>query len=88
MSGHDRRAQDKRIVEMHGDIKEIKNILQGEQGVCVRLSVCERSNEAIQKELTDHKDNHRENKQNNFRLIDIVLAIGMFFIGALEWLRR
>ena len=45
----ERRQEDKRIDEIHTDVKEIRNILQSENGVCVRLSVCDRSVEATQK---------------------------------------
>lgn len=76
----DRRAEDKRIEDIAGMVKEIRDILQAENGVCVRLSVAERSIEATQKELSDHKS-------VGFRVVDIVLAAGVFVVGILEWLR-
>ena len=49
----DRRQEDKRIDEIHTDVKEIRNILQSENGVCVRLSVNEKAVDSLQNELTD-----------------------------------
>ena len=84
----DRRATDKRIEEIHNDVKEISRVLQGENGICVRLAVCERSNKATQKELEDHKENHKENKENRFRIMDVILSIGMIILAAFDWLKK
>ena len=86
--GEERRQEDKRIDEIHTDVKEIRNILQAENGVCVRLSVCERSVEATQKELEDHKANHETLKNDKFRRIDIYLSACIVVLGIIEWFKK
>ena len=86
--GEEKRTDDKRINEIHADVKEIRTILQGEQGVCVRLSVCERSNAAIQAEIDDHKEMHKENKDTKFRRIDIYLSLGIIVVAVMEFFKK
>ena len=84
----ERRQEDKRIDEIHEDVKQIRNILQAENGVCVRLSVCERSIESTQKDLTEHKDNHKENTGNKFRRIDIYISAGMLILAVVVYFKK
>ena len=49
--------------EMHDDIKEIKNLLQNENGLCVRMKASEVKTESIQSELTEHKNDTTQEKR-------------------------
>ena len=73
----ERRSDDQRIDEIHQDIKDIKQILQGERGLCVRVAVVERSNEATQKELVDHKKSH-------WAFATIVVGLAGIVAGAIK----
>ena len=63
----ERRREDQRIDDMHSDIKEILRVLNGEQGICVRMGQAETRINSMQAELTEHKE-------NKFRVMDIVLG--------------
>ena len=80
MSEHDerRRNDDKRLDEITETVREIRNILQAENGVCVRMSVAERSIEATQKELSDHKSGH-------WQFSGILIAAVSAIVGLFEW---
>lgn len=78
--GENRRIKDTRIEEIHKDVKEIRDILLNEQGVCVRLSVSERANESTQKELTEHKSNH-------WQYIIVLTAIAGVAVGIIELIK-
>jgi 2,4-dienoyl-CoA reductase-like NADH-dependent reductase (Old Yellow Enzyme family) len=88
MNEERRREEDKRLDEISETVKEIRTILQSENGVCVRLSVCERSVVATQKELEDHKETHKEIKENGFRIWDIGLVLGELILGVLMWFKK
>ena len=82
------RITDRRIESIHKTVEDIRNILQAENGVCVRLSVCERSNAAIQAEIDDHKEMHKENKDTKFRRIDIYLSLGIIVVAVMEFFKK
>lgn len=75
----ERRREDKRIEEIAENVQKIHDVLLSEQGVCVRLSVAERSIEATQKELTDHKSNH-------WQFAGIIVTAAGVVVAAFEWL--
>ena len=85
MQQEERRSEDSRISEMHSDIKEILGKLNN---VCVEVAVVKRSNEATQRELEDHKEYHKVNKENGFRITDLVLSIGILILGIFDWLKK
>ena len=81
----ERRTEDARITEMHSDIKEILGKLND---VCVKVAVIERANEATQNELEDHKEYHKVNKENSFRITDLILSIGILILGVFDWFKK
>ena len=84
----ERRSEDKRIEEIHSDVKEIRNVLQSENGICVRLSVNEQAVQSVQNELTEHKDVCKENKNDKFRRTDIYLSACIVVLGIIEWFKK
>jgi hypothetical protein len=69
-----------KVEEIAKDVRAIRDILQGADGICVRLSVAERSNEATQKELQDHKSNH-------WQFTSFIVGVVGVIVGLFEWLR-
>ena len=88
----EQRKEDQRINEIHENVQKIFSTLMGENGICVRVSVSEKAIDSIQNELTEQKETcktvQKEKVDHRFRLIDVVLAAGLLFIGVLEWLKR
>jgi len=80
MSEHEghRRSDDKRLDEITETVKEIRNILQGENGVCVMLREVKVKGESCQREITDHKNGH-------WQFTGILIAAVSAIVGIFEW---
>ena len=85
MGEYEQRKDDVRISEIHADVKEL---VKSMGDICVKVAVCERANEATQKELTDHKTTHQQNKENGFRVVDIGLVLGELILGIVMWFKK
>jgi len=87
----ERRAADKRIEAIQKTVEDIRNILQSEHGICVRMSIVESRIQSTQTELSEHKEDHKvkdkEKKETSFRWLDILLVVGMFVLGILGYIK-
>lgn len=81
MSEYERRQDDPRIGEIVETVKEIRTILQGENGLLVVVREIKTKSESCQKELTEHKSNH-------WQFSSIVIGIVGAIIAMFEWLKK
>lgn len=84
----DRRADDERFIYIKESLKEIKETLTGNNGLCDRMAIVETKQESTQKELSEHKFNHIENTGNKFRRIDIYISAAMLILAVIVYFKK
>jgi hypothetical protein len=84
MSEHDNRHDFEtrsKIDEMAEMIKDIRNILQGENGICVQLREVKTKGDSCQKELTEHKASH-------WQFSSVIIGVVGAVVAVFEWVRN
>ena len=70
-----------RLEKIQKTVESTHDILLGEHGICVRMSVCEKQIEATHNELSEHK-------KNGFRVTDVILGIGVLVTAIFELFKK
>lgn len=87
MDRENRRAEDERfkfiqetLQEVKDDLRAVKVTLQGNNGICNRISVVETKTESQQAELSEHKSNH-------WQYIIVLTGIAGVAVGIIELIK-